>query len=313
MNHPTPTLDARSWTLLIVLSVLWSISFVFMKVAEPEIPVLTLVLIRVGLAALVLHAVVLATRRAYPRDPAILIRYGWMGFFNNIVPGALIIRATAEIGAGAASILNATAPIFALILAHVMTTDEKITPAKLSGILLGLAGVVAMTGPQALAGISGESLAVLAMLVATFCYGLSALIGRGFGGIDPIVSATCQLTAASLMLLPFALAIDRPWTVPMPSATALSAAIAFALFSTALAYVLFFQLIARAGATNTILVTLLIPVSGVFLAWLLLGEMMDWGEAAGMVLIGLGLAVIDGRILGRLMSGRARLKPGSAP
>ena len=308
-----PKLDARSWALLLILSVLWSVSFIFMKVAEPEIPVLTLVLIRVGLAALALHAIVLASGRAYPRDPAILVRYGWMGFFNNIVPGALIVQATAEIGAGAASILNATAPIFALLLAHVMTADEKITRAKLCGIVLGLAGVMAMTGPQALTGLSGETLAVLAMLVATFCYGLSALIGRSFQGIDPIVSATCQLTAASLMLLPFALAIDRPWTVPMPGATALGAALALAILSTAVAYVLFFHLIARAGATNTILVTLLIPVSGVILAWLLLGEVLAWGEAAGMALIGFGLAVIDGRVLGWLTGSRARLRPGSAP
>ena len=150
MKIEAPQLDRRSWALLIALAFLWSVSFVFIKVAVAEIPVLTLVLVRVGLAASVLHAVVLVTGRRYPREPAVLARYALMGLVNNILPFALIVYATARIGAGAASILNATAPIFALIVAHVATADEKITPAKLGGVLLGVGGVAAMVGPQAL-------------------------------------------------------------------------------------------------------------------------------------------------------------------
>lgn len=302
MSATGPKLDGTGWALLLALAVLWSISFIFIKVAGAEIPVLTLVLVRVGLAALVLHVVVLAGRRSYPASRGAYARYGLMGLFNNVLPGALIVYATARIGAGAASILNATAPIFALVIAHLATADEKITPAKLAGILLGIAGVGAMAGPQALGGITGDTAAVLAMLAATFCYGLSAVIGRSFGGADPAVSATCQLTASTAMLLPFALLIDRPWTLPMPGRAALFSAAALALVSTALAYVLFFQLIARAGGTNAILVTLIIPAGGVLLAWLILGEVLTPGEAAGMVLIALGLIVIDGRALGRLRS-----------
>jgi drug/metabolite transporter (DMT)-like permease len=300
MSDMTPKLDGRAWVYLIVLALLWSLSFIFIKVGAAEIPVLTLVLLRVGIAALVLNAVVIASGRRYPAQPQMLARYLVMGLLNNVLPFALIVYATARLGAGAASILNATAPIFALIVAHVATRDEKITPGKLTGILLGVCGVAAMTGPQALAGLGGEILPVAAMLAATFCYGLSAVYGRSFGGIDPIVSATCQLTASTLILAPLVLVFDRPFALPLPSTTAILAVLGLALFATAIAYVIFYALIARAGGMNTMLVTLLIPVGGVALAFVLLGEPFSLDEAVGMVLIGLGLVVIDGRALGRL-------------
>jgi drug/metabolite transporter (DMT)-like permease len=300
MIHSTPNLDGRSWALLFALALLWSASFIFIKVGAEELPILTLVFLRVGLAALVLNGIVIASRRAYPTRPAVLGRYLVMGLLNNLLPFVLIVYATARIGAGSASILNATAPIFALLVAHVVTRDEKITPAKLVGILLGLGGVAAMTDPSAVFGLSGDFVAVAAMLAAAFCYGLSAVFGRQFREIDPMVSATCQLTASTLMLLPLVFFYDQPFALPLPSLIAVAAVVALALLSTALAYVIFFALIARAGGTNTMLVTLLIPVGGVFLAWALLGEAFTGREAAGMLLIGLGLVVIDGRALARL-------------
>jgi drug/metabolite transporter (DMT)-like permease len=299
MRTQTPRLDGRGWALLVALALLWSISFVFIKIAAAEIPVLTLVLFRVGLAALALHIVVVVSGRSYPTRAATLGRFAVMGLINNILPFALIVYATARIGAGGASILNATAPIFTLVVAHLVTVDEKITRGKGAGILLGVAGVVAMAGPQAAAGLTGDLLAVAAMLVACFFYGISAIYGRGFGGIDATVSATCQLTASTIVLLPAALLFERPWEMPAPSAVTLAAVAGLALLSTAVAYVLYYALIQRAGATNTILVTLLIPVGGVFCAWALLGEMLTVAEAVGMLLIGLGLVVIDGRMLGR--------------
>ena len=172
-----------------------------------------------------------------------------------ILPGALIVYATARIGAGAASILNATVPIFTLIIAHFAFAEDRITPAKLVGIVLGFAGVAAMTGPDAVLGLGVDALAVAAMLLAPFGYGIASAVGRSFGGVEPTVSATCQLTASTLMLMPVALFVDRPWTVPAPGAPALLSAVGLALLSTALAYVLFFRLIARAEATNTSLVT----------------------------------------------------------
>jgi drug/metabolite transporter (DMT)-like permease len=293
----SPQLDGKSWGLLISLALLWSMSFIFIKVAAAEIPAFTLVLFRVGLAALVLHAVVLGRGRSYPTRPALLARFAVMGFINNIVPFALIVYATDRLGAGSASILNATAPMFALVIAHFATADERMTPRKVAGILLGAAGIVAMAGPQAVAGLSHDLFAVAAMLAACFFYGLSAIFGRGFAGIEATVSAACQLTASTLILIPLAFAIDRPWNIAMPGAEAVAALLALALASTALAYVLYYALIRRAGATNTILVTLLIPVGGVLFAGLLLHEPLAPAEAAGMALIALGLIVIDGRAL----------------
>jgi drug/metabolite transporter (DMT)-like permease len=295
-----PRLDGRGWALLLALSVLWSVSFVFIKVAAGEIPVLTLVAVRVGLAALALHCVIVATGRRYPARASVYGRFAAMGFMNNVLPFALIVYATTQIGAGAASILNATAPIFTLLVAHIVTADEKITPAKILGILLGFGGVAAMAGPQAAAGLTGDVVAAAAMLVACFFYGISAIYGRGFSGIDATVSAACQLSASTVLLLPVALIAERPWTIPAPSATAIAAVVALALLSTAVAYVIYYALIKRAGATNTILVTLLIPVGGVFFAWAMLGEALTLAEAAGMLLIGGGLLVIDGRLVARL-------------
>jgi drug/metabolite transporter (DMT)-like permease len=299
METSAPRLDGRGWALLLALALLWSASFIFIKVAGEEIPVFTLVLARVGIAALALHAFVLATGRNYPRDPRMLMRYGAMGILNNVLPFALIVYAMTSIGAGAASILNATSPIFALLVAHVVTDDEKVTPAKLIGILLGVVGVAAMVGPDAVAGLQTEIMAAAAMLLASFFYGVAAVFGRAFRGVDATVSATCQLTASTLILLPIALVVDTPWVLPLPSTTALSSALALAIFSTSVAYVIFYALIQRAGATNTILVTLLIPVGGMFLGWALLSEPFTAAEAAGMLLIGLGLVVIDGRLLRR--------------
>ena len=260
MAAAAPKLDGVSWALLLALALLWSASFIFIKVAAEEIPVLTLVLARVGIAALTLHAFVLLTRRPYPTQPAVLARYALMGFVNNVLPFALITYATWHTGAGAASILNATSPIFALLVAHVTTADEKITSAKLAGILVGVGGVAAMVGPQALSGLVGQSDAAGAMLLASFFYGVAAVLGRSFGGIDATVSATCQLSASTLMLAS-ARAVVR---------SALDARIAernrACLAGRArgavdlVGYVIYWALIRRAGGTNTILVTLLIPV-----------------------------------------------------
>jgi drug/metabolite transporter (DMT)-like permease len=298
-------LDARGWGLLVALAVLWSASFVFIKVSVAEMPILTLVLVRVALAAAVLHVVVIARRLAYPARPRVLASYAVMGVVNNLLPFALIAFATIRLGAGSASILNATPPIFAILIAHVATVDEKITRAKLAGVVLGLLGVAVMSGLDALAGLGGDVFAVLAMLVASFFYGLSAIYGRRFAGIDPTVSAACQLTASTLLLAPVAIVVDRPWAIAAPGALAIASAVALALFSTALAYVIYYALIARAGATNTVLVTLLIPIGAVGLGWALLGEAFTAGEVAGMLMIGGGLLVIDGRVP-RKLTARAR-------
>ena len=296
--HPAaPSLDGTVWTLLIALSLLWGVSFIFIKIAAVDMPIFTLVFLRVALAALALHAVIVVTGRAYPTGLAMYGRYALMGLLNNAIPFILIVYATPRIGAGAASILNATTPIFTLIVAHLLTADEKITAGKAGGIALGFAGVVVMIGPKAFGGLSAEVLAALAMLGATLAYGFSGVVGRSFRSVDPVVSAACQLTASTLILAPLAIVLETPWQLAMPGLPAILATLGFALLSTALAYILFFRIIMRAGGTNVMLVTLLIPISAVALGVAFLGEVVTPADLGGMSLISAGLMIIDGRVV----------------
>ncbi len=288
-------IDAQSWLMLIVLSLLWGGSFLFIKIAATDIPIFTLVFLRVGLAALVLHLFIVATGRSYPKNRRMLLLYALMGLMNNAIPFVLMVYATPRIGAGAAGILNAATPVFALLIAHWLTDDEKITPRKAIGILIGLAGVVVMIGPKALGGLGVAVLASVAMIGVTISYGFSAVIGRNFRGVDPAVSSACQLTASTVLVLPLMLVFDAPWALPMPGPAAIWATLAFAILSTAFAYILFFRIITRAGGTNVMLVTLLIPPSAVLLGMAFLNERLAAEEIAGMVLISAGLLVIDGR------------------
>jgi drug/metabolite transporter (DMT)-like permease len=223
-----------------------------------------------------------------------------MGLMNNAIPFSLIVWGQSHIASGLAAILNASTPLFTVLLAHVLTADERLTPARAVGAALGFAGVAVMFGDAA--GLAGAPvLAQSACLAAALSYGLAGIFGRRFRrlGVPPLATAAGQVTASSLILLPLALAVDRPWTLEMPGAAPLAAVIAVALFSTALAYVVFFRLLATAGATNLVLVTFLVPVTAVLLGWLVLGEVLDWHQVLGTGLVAAGLAAIDGRILRR--------------
>jgi drug/metabolite transporter (DMT)-like permease len=220
-----------------------------------------------------------------------------MGLLNNVLPFALIFWGQAAITAGLAAILNATTPLFAIVLAHLLTRDERLTAPRLAGVLCGLAGVAAMIGRDALAGIGDQVAAQLAVLGGALCYALAGVWGRRFRGTPPLSTAAGQVGTAAAMLLPAVLVLDPPWDARLPGAAALAAIAGLALLSTALAYVIYFRLLAAAGATNLLLVTLLIPVSALLLGGLVLGETIGAGQAGGMALIALGLALIDGRAL----------------
>ena len=288
------------WGLLIVLSILWGGSFFFVEVALDGLPPFTLVLGRVALAALALHAVVLAGGQRMPSAPGIWLAFLVMGGLNNLLPFSLIVWGQTQITSGLAAILNATTPLWTVVLAHLLTRDERLTPGRLAGVLLGLVGVVVLIGPAALAGLGVHLLAQLAVLAAAASYACAGLYGRRFRGTSPLVTAAGQLTATTVMMLPLALVVDRPWVLPMPSPAALGALTGLALLSTAVAYVLYFRILARAGATNVLLVTFLVPVSALLLGTAILGEPFRAQHALGMGLIGLGLAAIDGRPLARL-------------
>ncbi len=297
MIPPNPrVMGPVEWLLLVTLSVLWGGSFFFAKVAVTELPPFTVVLARVGIAALALLLIVLACGQRLPRSPRLWGAFLVMGALNNLIPFSLIVWGQTEIASGLASILNATTPLFAVVLAPVLTRGEQLTPGRLLGVLSGLGGVAVMIGPGSLARVGGQDLAEFAVLGAALSYALAGIYGRRFYATPPLVTALGQVSASALMMLPLALFIDRPWTLPPPGLATLGALAGIALLSTALAYVIYFRILATAGATNLMLVTFLIPVSALILGTTVLGESLTAGQLAGMALVGLGLAAIDGRL-----------------
>jgi drug/metabolite transporter (DMT)-like permease len=307
INRP---MTAPEWSMLLTLSVLWGGSFFFVGIAVHELPPLTIVVLRVTIAAIALHLIIRILGERLPKHPDVWVAFVAMGILNNLVPFVLIVWAQTRIASGVASILNATTPLFTVVLAHWLTTDEKMTGGRLLGVIVGFTGVAVMIGVATFQALGGEILAQLAVLAAGVSYACAGVFGRRFRamGVTPLATAAGQLTASSLMLIPPMLIVDMPWTLAVPSARTMAAVVALALLSTALAYVLYFRILATAGATNLLLVTFLIPVSAIVLGTLVLGEVLRTNHLAGMALIGFGLAAIDGRpwrkCRGRLGSAR---------
>lgn len=299
-SHGTaPRMGAPEWIALLALSTLWGGSFFFYKVLVAELPPFTVVLGRVSIAALALHLLLLARR-----DPLRLTAPMWgsflvLGLLNNVIPFSLIAFGEMRISSGSASILNATTPIFTILVAHLSTHDEKLTAPKGLGVLCGFLGVAVLIGPSAFSSLGRDDLlGDASCLLAAMVYGFAAIYGRRFKGIPPLKIATAQVTAATIILIPLAGLVDRPWTLPMPSPGAWAALLAIALLSTALAYLLFFRILAVAGATNLVLVTFLLPGSALALGALFLQETVTLRALIGLLLIGLGLVAIDGRSWG---------------
>jgi drug/metabolite transporter (DMT)-like permease len=221
-----------------------------------------------------------------------------MGLLNNAIPFVLIVSGQTRLASGLASILNASTPIFTVIAAHLLTDDEKLTPRRITGALFGLVGVATMMGADLANGLTVHLAAEFAILGAAVSYALASIYGRRFRslGLAPIDVATGQITASSMMLLPLALVVDRPWSLPTPSLAVIAAIIALATLSTALAYIVYFRILAGAGATNVVLVTLLAPASSILLGALVLGESLAPRHFIGLATIAVGLALIDGRL-----------------
>ncbi|MEQ9812434.1 MAG: DMT family transporter [Azospirillaceae bacterium] len=296
MSAPPLRLGPIEWLMLVTLSVLWGGSFFFNAVALEALAPLHLVLLRVGIAALVLWTIIAVRRVPLPRGSRAWAGFLAMGLLNNALPFSLIVWGQTQISSSLASILNATTPFFAVLLTHALTVDERISRAKLTGVPIGLAGVVLLIGPDALAGAAADVLGQLAILGAAISYALAGIFGRRMGGTVPLVNAAGMLTGATILMLPLALA--QPLAAPgLPGLAATGAILGSAVFSTALAYLLYFRILRVAGATNVLLVTFLVPVSAVLLGVGLLGESLGWRTLAGMATIFAGLAIIDGRLL----------------
>jgi len=284
----------------VILSLLWGGSFFLIEIAVPHLPVLTIVWLRVTMAAGVLALVMAATGVPFPAArawPALMV----MGALNNALPFTAFVLAQGQITAALASILNATTPLFTLIVAAVLSREERLTPARLAGLVLGLAGVAVMVGGAASTGGVADALPYLLCLGAALSYAFASVWGRRFHrlGLVPMTTAFGMLAASALMLAPLVAIIDAPWGLPAPPALAVAAIAGLALVSTALAYLLYFRLLADAGAVNVALVTFLVPASAIALGIVILGETVLPRHLAGLALILAGLAVIDGRLTRR--------------
>jgi drug/metabolite transporter (DMT)-like permease len=286
----------RDWLLLGFLSILWGGSFFFNGVALKQLPPFTLVFIRVALAAAILLPVARAYRIKFPEGLA-----GWRPYFaiallNNVLPFSLIVMGQTYIPSGMASILNATTPLFT-VLVMAAAGDEKLLMRRVAGVLTGLVGVIVLRGQDI--GFKGaQGIGIFFCLAGAFSYGLSALYARRkLSNSPPLATATFQLMASSLIMMIVAAMVERPWRLPVPGVTTWLAMAGLAGMSTALAYIVFFQILRRSGPTNVMLVTLLVPVTAILLGYLVLGESISGREMIGALVIGSALLLIDGRIL----------------
>jgi len=305
--RPDLVMGRTEWGLLIMLTMIWSSSYLFAQLAMDDVPVILIVFSRVSLAAVGLWMVILAMGIRLPREPHMAWRLCVLGLFNNVLPFTLVFTAQKTMPTGVVAVMIAATPLIGILLAQWMTTDERLTAARMIGALLGLGGVAVMIGPEALAGLGGGTVAELLVILAAICFAFSPLYARRLYGIEPMIVAAGQLTAASLILLPVAAVMAPPWTLAVPNWGSVASLAVLALVCTGLAYVIYFRIIAKAGATNTILVTILSPPGAMFLGATILGETLSVGQLAGFVLVVTGIAVTDGRPLAWLRRrGRAR-------
>jgi drug/metabolite transporter (DMT)-like permease len=295
-----PKMTVREWGLLILLSFFWGGAFFLAAVALKEMTHHGLAFFRVLIAAVALGLVSALLGLPIPREWAVWRRIAILALFSTAIPFTLLYWAQTQIPSGLAAVLNAMTPIFTLLVAHVFTSDEKIDAQRFVGVLAGVCGVVIIVGPTAFGGHDGHILAEIAVLGAALCYAIATVFSRRLTGISPITLSFTQMIVASVYLLPVMLLTGAPLRSGSLSMTTVGAVVGIGVFSTAAAFVLFFHIAARAGATNAILVTLMVPVSAILLGVFVLGESLGARQFAGLVLIALGLLINDGRPLAAL-------------
>ncbi|MEE2996473.1 MAG: DMT family transporter [Pseudomonadota bacterium] len=291
-----------TWGYLVALSIVWGGTFFFQEIAVAELPTLVIVGCRVVLAAVILIFVMLLFRIPFPRGTGVWRAFVTLAVINNIIPFSLIVWGQIYITSSLASILNATTPLFGVVAAHFMTADEKMSPLKVLGLILGFIGVVIMIGGEVLLQIGSDIPGQLAVVAAAAAYAFGGIYGRRFKamGVAPTATATCQLTVSAIILVPVVLLVHQPWTLAAPGTDVVLSLIALASVSTALAYFFYFRILSAAGATNLMLVTFLIPVTGIALGILFLNEVLELPHVIGFAFIAAGLAAIDGRIFGKI-------------
>ena len=294
------------WILLATLSVLWGGSFFLIEIANREYPPFTVVLGRVGIAAIVMTIWVYTTGERMPTSFRVWCKFIILGAVRSFIPFCLIVWAETQIDSSLASILNATTPIFTMILAHFLTKDEHLTPTRAIGVLVGFGGVIIIIGPDALQGLSLKGLGQIAILGAAFCYGLSHIYGRRFANMPASVAAAGMLIGATILSFPPALIIEKPWNLS-PGIISSIAVIGLALLSTALGFLIYYRILKVSGANNSSLVTFFIPVSAIILGVSVLNEQLRWNSITGLALILLGLSIVSNRF-NYFFRGKGKLK-----
>lgn len=292
-------LTSRAWAELLMLSLLWGGSFLSIRLALDELGVFTAVAHRVGWAAVLLWAYVALRGLGVPRRPRLWAGFLVMGLLNNVLPFSLMAWGQLHIESGLTSILNATTAIFGVVVAAAVFPDERLTARRMLGVALGFLGVATAIGLENLLSFDLRSLGQLAVIGGTFSYALAgAWARRMLSGLPPQVAAAGMLTGASLVMLPLAWAMEGPFRLNLAPVT-WGAVAYYTVAATALAYLLYYRVLAMAGAGNLLLVTLLIPPVAIVLGALVLGEALSPRAYAGFALLALGLVIVDGRLLNR--------------
>ena len=302
-------MNKKDWLLLTFLSLLWGGSYFFVEIALTALPIFTIVFLRVFTGAALLLLFISITERKFPKDKKVWFTLLVMGILNNVIPFTMIVSGQQYISSGFASILIAATPFFTVTSAHFLTKDEKINAGKITGVFFGVLGVSVLIGFDSLTWGSNELLGIIFILTASLSYSIAGIWGKRFKSmnIDPVITSTGQLICSSFILLPVMLITDRPWNLPLPPVEVWGAIIGIALFSTSVAYIVYFKVLSNSGATNVLLVTFLIPIVAVVLGVFLLSEDFKMQYLYGMFIIGIGLLAIDGRFLRKR---RAKKKAG---
>lgn len=282
-----------AWFVLVLLGAIWGASYLFIKVGGAEIPPFTFVEVRTLVAALALVVVVGVMKEPIPRGRRQWLPLIGMGLFNGVFPYTLITWGELHISSGVASILTATMALFTVLLAHFWTRDERLTPLKVLGIVVGFLGVVVLFLPELAYGLQIEVWGELAVVGAGASYAIATLLARKYlQGVSHAVASLGQLGTAAIWMMPLSLAFDNPLSL-RPSVAALASLLILALLGTAFAYVLYYWLIEHTGATRTSLVTYLIPITGVAWGAVLLHEAIEWESIVGLLLIIAGVAFVS--------------------
>lgn len=285
----------KNFLLLLVLAALWGPSFLFIKVAVAEIPPLTIVMGRVGIGGILLYVILRLQGRNLPPLGRVWLHFTFAAIVQNAIPFLLFGWGEQYIDSALAAILNGTTPLFTLLLAHMFTTDDRLTLTKTLGSLIGFSGLALLIAPSLLGGVKATTWGLVAVAAASLCYGIAIVYGsRNLRGLPPMVAPTAQLLLATVFMIPLSLILERPFSLPAPSWPALASLVALGVFGTGLAFVVYYRIMEQTSATYVSMVTYLVPIFGVILGVIVLNEQLGWNAYLGCALILLGVMIVNG-------------------